>query len=126
MCREAKAIWRATTARFAPDFFAGAEFLLEVYCETAAMLQDVIVLIKKEKASEPVDYKRLAVLTQLQRAEAMVVARLSSSLRLSPKSRFDRYSVRPVPNLPKPWELGRAPPRGDEKLGGGCSPFDAE
>jgi hypothetical protein len=124
MDREARAVWRSITARFVPEFFCGAEFLLENYVEALVLLRDVVKRIKEAKASEPVDYRRLGTLMSLQRAEAAVVARLGSSLRISPKARFDRYSVRPTPGLKKPWELGRrrSSPRDDDKPEGGGSP----
>jgi hypothetical protein len=122
MSREAKAIWRATTARFRPDFFCGGEHLLEAYAEGVQLLRDLLKRIAETKAAEPVDYKRLAILVSLQRQQGLLLARLGSTLRLSPKSRFDRYSVRPTPNLPKPWDLcSRRDDDGPER---GGSPFD--
>jgi hypothetical protein len=60
---------------------------------------------------------------QLQKAQALLIGNLSSKLRLSPKSRFDRYSVRPTPNLPKPWELGTDKRRRDDEPDDDGSPF---
>jgi hypothetical protein len=125
MAPAAKKLWRSITAQFAPEFFCGGEILLEGYCEMAVMLRDVIGLIKEEQAREPVNYKRLAMLVALQRSEALAVARLAANLRLSPRSRFDRYSVRPTPKLPDPWDLG-SPSRGegdDAKPADTGSPF---
>jgi hypothetical protein len=50
MERPAKVIWRQTTARFQPEHFAGAEPVLEAYCECAALLRDLLHRIKQTKA----------------------------------------------------------------------------
>lgn len=123
LSREAKAVWRAATARFRPDHFVGAEPVLEAYAEGVVMLRDLVERIKQTKASEPIDYKRLAVLMQLQKAQALLIGNLGGKLRLTPRSRFDRYDVRPVSTLPKPWEIGDADrPEGNGPEDGG-SPF---
>jgi hypothetical protein len=108
LSREAKAVWRATTARFRPDHFVGAEPVLEAYAEGVVMLRNLVERIKETNASEPVDYKRLAALMQLQKAQALLIGNLGGKLRLTPRARFDRYSVRPLPNVVKPWDLGRS------------------
>jgi hypothetical protein len=126
LSRAGRQVWRATTARFQPEFFCGAEFLLEAYCDGVVTLRTLVELIK---ATDPADHKRLAVLVQLQKAQALLIGNLGGKLRLTPRSRFDRYSVRPKPNLPKPWELGRRSSRREgDKPGGdssGSPPFPA-
>ncbi len=84
LSREAKAVWRAATARFRPDHFVGAEPVLEAYAEGVVMLRDLVERIKQTKASEPIDYKRLAVLMQLQKAQALLIGNLGGKLRLTP------------------------------------------
>ena len=121
---EIKKVWRQTTARFQPEFFTGSELLLELYADAVVMARHLAAEAKVAKEAN--DYRRLDVLIRLQRAEAAIVARFAGALRLSPRARFDRYSVRPVSNLPKPWELGRRGPRRDDREpGAGGSPFDA-
>jgi hypothetical protein len=127
--REVKALWRATTSRFRADFFSGAEPVLEAYCDGVVLLRDLLKRIEETKATEPVDYKRLAVLMQLQKSQGLLIARFASTLRLAPKAKYDRYSAaaRPISTLPKPWELGGTGKRRDDDTpdGGGGSPFDA-
>jgi hypothetical protein len=125
MSREAKAIWRQTTARFQPEHFAGAQPVLEAYCECAALLRDLLDRIKQTKAAEPVNFQRLAVLMSLQRTQGLLIARLASALRISPRSRFDRSSAaaRPLSGLPKPWELGGGSSQDDNGPDRGGSPF---
>ena len=42
----------------------------------------------------------------MQRAEAALIGNLSTKLRLTPRSTFDRYTPKVVSRLPRPWELG--------------------
>jgi hypothetical protein len=111
LSREEKAIWRSTTARFPPSHFAGAECLLEVFCRAVAMERRLDELIQ---ATDPGDHERLGALIRLHKAEGMLVGNIAGKLRMSPRSRFDRYSVRPLPNLPKPWQLGTGRRFGDD------------
>jgi hypothetical protein len=123
LSRAGKQVWRATTSRFQPEFFCGAEFLLEAYCDGVVTLRMLVELIK---ATDPADHKRLAVLVQLQKAQALLIGNLGGKLRLTPRSRFDRYAAaaRPMPDLPKPWDLGRRPLRRDsDKPDDTGSPF---
>jgi hypothetical protein len=96
---------------------------LELYADAVVMARHLAAQAKAAKEAN--DYRRLDVLIKLQRAEAAIVARFAGALRLSPRSRYDRYSVRPKPNLPNPWDLGRrgSSPRDADKPDGGGSPF---
>jgi hypothetical protein len=125
MERAEKAVWRDVVARFQPTHFVGCEHLLEIYCQAVVMSR---WLTEQVKATDRTDSKRLKVLVQLQKAEAMLVGNLAGKLRVSPRSRLDRYAAaaRPVSTLPKPWELGADPDRrrDDSEPGGGSgSPF---
>jgi hypothetical protein len=116
LSRQEKAVWRDVVERFRPDHFVGCEHLLECYCRAVAMER---WLVEQIKATNPSDSKRLAALLPLQKAEAMLVGNLAGKLRMSPRSRLDRYSAaaRPLSGLPKPWDIGT------DKNGPG--PFDA-
>jgi hypothetical protein len=113
LSREEKAIWRSTTARFPPAHFIGAEILLEVFCRAVAMERWLDELIRD---TDPADHKRLGALIRLHAAEGRMVGNVASKLRMSPSARWDRFStkVRPVSNLPKPWELGQSIHRFDD------------
>src|SRR6516165_7027763 len=87
-----KRLWRDVVGRFQPDHFIGAEPVLECYVEAVEMTR---FLHQQIKATDPADHRRLAVLVRLQKAEALLVGNLAGKLRISPRSRFDRYSVRP-------------------------------
>jgi len=124
MERRAKALWRQTTARFRPEHFIGAEPVLEAYVGAVVTGRDLHKMVEQTKASEPVDYKRLAILMSLLKAQGFLIARLASSLRLSPKSKYDRTSAqaRPQPMI-KPWDLCRGSPD-DKPPPRSGSPFD--
>jgi hypothetical protein len=122
LARDVKQVWREVAARFQPEHFVGCEFLLESLCESIVMSR---WLTKQIKLTDVNDHKRLTVLVQLQKAEALLAGNLAGKLRLSPRSRFDRYSVRPVSTLPKPWEIGTGKRLDDNEPSDGGSPFDA-
>jgi hypothetical protein len=121
---EERRVWRDVVHRFRPDHFVGCEPVLECYCEAVGLGR---WLTEQIKASDPGDHKRLAVLVRLQKTQAMLIGNLAGKLRISPQSRWDRYSarLRPSPTLPKPWELGRNSRPLDDEPDGGGSPFDA-
>jgi hypothetical protein len=129
MERAAKLVWRETVAQFRSEHFYGAEPVLEAYVRAVVLGRDLAKRVEEAKAGpEPLDYKKLAVLMQLLKAQGLLIARLASTLRLSPKARLDRYSAaaRPLSGLPKPWDLGNTGrQRGDCGPGEGGSPFDA-
>ena len=122
LSREAKAVWRAATARFRPDHFVGAQPVLEAYAEGVVMLRDLSSASNRPRRVSPSTTSGSPSM-QLQKAQALLIGNLGGKLRLTPRSRFDRYDVRPVSTLPKPWEIGDADrPEGNGPEDGG-SPF---
>jgi hypothetical protein len=73
---------REIMASVRPNWFQGAEHLLEIYCRSVASER---FLAEQVKATEP-NTKRFAALVRLQRAEAMLAANLAGKLRLTPRS----------------------------------------
>jgi hypothetical protein len=111
LTREERAVWRDLVDRVRPDWFLGAEHLLEIYVRSICMERFLAAQIK-----ETTDEKRLLALSQMRKAEGMLIGNLAGKLRLSPRSTKDRYApklVRPR-GLPKPWELGQRSPFDDE------------
>ncbi len=101
---EERRIWRELVARFRPDHFIGAEFLLQALVEAVALGHWLTKEIKGAVAAN--DDKRLAGLVSIQRQQSQVMGNLGRQLRVTPRARLDRYSVRPVPPVVKPWDLG--------------------
>jgi hypothetical protein len=112
-----KQVWRELVDRLRPDWFGGAEQLLEVYCTSIVLERFLCEQIRKTK----VDDDRFADLVRLQRAEAALVANLATKLRLTPRSTWDRHTPKLVSTQPKPWQLGNGSSRGFEDLGNGSS-----
>src|SRR5262245_59235312 len=106
MERTAKMVWRDVVQRFRPDHFVGCEYLLQLFCEAVVTSRWLGEQIKTEMASH--DDKRLAAMVLMQRHQTQAIGNLGRHLRITPRSRYDRYSAaaRPTSGLPKPWELG--------------------
>jgi hypothetical protein len=105
-----KQVWRDIVDRLRPDWFGGAEHLLEIYVTSIVLERFLAEQIRKTR----VDDQRFAELVKLQRAEAALVANLATKLRLSPRSTWDRHTPKLVSTQPKPWELGSGSRRGFE------------
>jgi hypothetical protein len=95
-----------------PDWFLGAEHLLEIYCRSICLERFIAAQIK---ATDAADEKRLVALTLMHKNEVLAVGRLAAHLRLSPRASRDRAPKLVSPRgLPKPWELGQHSPFEDE------------
>ena len=124
LSREERTIWRELVAPFRADHFHGAEHLLEALVEAIGLQRFLDEQIKTAIASQ--DEKRLAALIVMQRHQTQAVGNLGRHPRVTPRSRYDRYSVRPTSGLPKPWDLVPSTGRQrDDKPDHGGSPFDA-
>jgi hypothetical protein len=105
-----KQVWRELVDRLRPDWFSGAEHLLEIYVTSVVLERFLAEQIRKTKVED----ERFADLVRLQRAEAALVANVATKLRLTPRSTWDRYTPKLVSTQPKPWELGSGSSRGFE------------
>jgi hypothetical protein len=97
-------VWLGITERLRPDWVRGSEFLLEILCHSVVMERFISEQIKR---CDPRDEKRLGILVRMQRDQAAVIARLSTKMRLTPRSSFDRTAPKLTSPYPKPWDLGK-------------------
>jgi hypothetical protein len=102
LSREERQVWREVTGALRPDWFYGAEHLLEIYVRALVHERFLAELVK---AADP-NGSRFVKLVRLKRTEAALVANLATKLRLTPRSTFDRYTPKLVSRGPRPWELG--------------------
>jgi len=126
LSREEKAIWRELVASFPAAHFHGSQHLLEALVEAIGLQRFLDEQIKAAIASHD-EKKRLAALILMQRHQTQAIGNLGRHLRVTPRSRYDRYSVRPTSGLPKPGEIGLDPERrrlDDNDPDGSGSPFD--
>jgi hypothetical protein len=96
-----RAIWRNIVSKVRPGWFYSSEALLRAYVGTVAQLE---TLARRLAQEEPCSARYFKIL-RLQLSVTKVAASLATKLRLTPRSTFDRYQPKTVPNLKKPWEV---------------------
>jgi hypothetical protein len=95
-------LWTRILAGLPPFWIpAGAYPLLEIFVASVINMRACRALMLAEVEGSP----RHVQAARLYRDEARTVLRLAKTLRLGP--RHDRTKLRAIPNLPKPWDLGR-------------------
>ncbi len=67
---EEKALWTDITEQYRPDWFAGSQHLLEIYCHSLAMER---FIVRQIKLCDPADEKQLATLVRCQLRAAVTV-----------------------------------------------------
>jgi len=96
-----KAIWRDIVSKVRPGWFYSSEPLLKAYVFTLWQLDTLARGLAREEPYSEGYFKIL----RLQLSVTKVAAALATKLRLTPRSTFDRYQPKTVPNLKKPWEV---------------------
>jgi hypothetical protein len=96
-----KAIWRDIVSKVRPGWFYSSEALLKAYVGTLWQLETLARVLQAEEPCSAGYFKIL----RLQLSVTKVAASLATKLRLTPRSTFDRYQPKTVPNLKKPWEV---------------------
>src|SRR5262245_16960699 len=89
LSRQERTIWRELVARFRADHFHGAEHLLEALVQAIDLQRFLDKQIRTAITSQ--DEKRLAALILMQRQQTQAVGNLGRHLRITPRSRYDRY-----------------------------------
>ena len=94
-------IWEEITQSVRADWFrGGSEFLLELYVQVLAQQRQIQGWLQEVEPGSA----RYAELLKLQIMVTRTASALATKLRLSPRSNFDRYQVRAVPTLARPWQ----------------------
>ena len=96
-----KAIGRDIVSKVRGGWFYSSEPLLKAYVFTLWQLDTLARGLAREEPCSEGYFKIL----RLQLSVTKVAAALATKLRLTPRSTFDRYQPKTVPNLKKPWEV---------------------
>jgi hypothetical protein len=98
-------IWRETVGRARAGWFLGSENMLEMFCRAVALERRLAAWI--QGLDDPKDSRYRDLIT-IHKTEAMLVANLSTRLRLTVRSTVDRYTPKLATTGPLPWDPSAA------------------
>jgi len=95
-----QSIWRDIASKVRLGWFYSSEALLRAYVSTIAQLETLGRWLHEEEPRSECYCKLLRIQLSVTKTAAMLATRL----RLTPRSPYDRYQPKVVPNFRKPWE----------------------